>query len=83
MSKHSSRSRKWNEQIRPIVLEMYNNQCVVCGTSDNLTVDHIIPKSKGGTDDIENLQAMCRTHNSSKGSFFGPVVLEWKNPKYF
>lgn len=83
MSRHSSNSRRWREKIRPAVLELYNYQCVVCGTSENLTVDHIVPKSKGGTDDFENLQVMCHKHNTSKGVRLGPVVKAWRNPKFF
>lgn len=44
-------------------------KCVRCGnwfTKEQITVDHKIPKRKGGTDDIWNLQAMCRSCNSSK-----------------
>ena len=33
----------------------------------NLTVDHIVPKSKDGTDHIENLQLLCGSCNSTKG----------------
>ena len=33
----------------------------------NLTVDHIIPKSKGGTDHMGNLQLLCGRCNSVKG----------------
>ena len=34
----------------------------------NLTVDHILPQSKGGGDAIENLQLLCATCNSKKGA---------------
>ena len=33
----------------------------------NLTVDHITPQSRGGTDRIENLQLLCAACNSTKG----------------
>jgi 5-methylcytosine-specific restriction endonuclease McrA len=33
-----------------------------------LTQDHILPKSRGGSDDLENLQTMCETCNHNKGS---------------
>jgi len=39
-----------------------------CLADSNLHVDHIIPLSKGGADDVENLQFLCRRHNSKKGS---------------
>ncbi len=33
----------------------------------NFTVDHIVPKSRGGTDHVENLQLLCMACNSLKG----------------
>jgi hypothetical protein len=42
--------------------------CVVgCDTMTELTLDHIVPLSRGGTDEISNLTFMCRSHNSTKG----------------
>jgi 5-methylcytosine-specific restriction endonuclease McrA len=40
-----------------------------CHVQEGLTIDHIVPLSKGGSDELENLQFLCRKHNSSKGDF--------------
>ena len=66
MSKHSSKGYEW-EALRLSVLEEAGYACVVCGGAAT-HVDHIIPKSRGGTDDRHNLQAMCSTHNLKKGN---------------
>ena len=45
--------------------------CALCGKPirwDELTVDHILPKSLGGSDKIENLQFAHRECNNSKGN---------------
>ena len=39
-----------------------------CGECEDLTIDHIKPVSRGGTDELINLQFMCRRHNSEKGA---------------
>lgn len=44
-------------------------QCVECKEwfrKSDITIDHRIPKRKGGTDDLWNLQPMCRSCNSAK-----------------
>jgi hypothetical protein len=38
-----------------------------CEEIKNLTVDHIVPLSRGGDDSLANLQFLCRSHNSAKG----------------
>ncbi len=44
------------------------NGCNVHFRQNNLTVDHIIPRSRGGTDHIGNLQLLCGHCNSVKGN---------------
>lgn len=44
--------------------------CVYCGwglTEEDATLDHIQPRSKGGTDALENLVLSCRLCNKRKG----------------
>lgn len=42
--------------------------CAQCGTTESLTIDHIVPLSKGGTHRIENLQVLCYPCNQAKGA---------------
>ncbi len=46
----------------------YCGGCNVHFEKRNLTVDHIVPRSKGGTDHPENLWLLCGACNSSKGT---------------
>lgn len=50
------------------VIERDGYQCTKCGGTDDLSLDHIHPLSKGGSDDLENLQILCRKHNSQKNN---------------
>jgi hypothetical protein len=55
------------------VLARDNWKCCACGRTSQgeavrLEVDHIIPRSKGGTDDLSNLQTLCRKCNGGKSN---------------
>jgi 5-methylcytosine-specific restriction endonuclease McrA len=52
--------------------------CVSCGSRDRITVDHIIPITRGGRHSIGNLQALCMPCNSSKND---KLMIEWKQQK--
>ncbi len=41
--------------------------CQYCGARSNLTVDHVIPRSKGGSSNWENIVASCAPCNRRKG----------------
>lgn len=44
----------------------YGNRCLCCGRQVELTVDHVVPVTKGGTSYIWNIQPLCKSCNSKK-----------------
>ncbi len=57
------------ELSRKNIIRRDNYRCQYCGvSSSNLTVDHVIPKSRGGTDSWENLVAACIPCNNKKAN---------------
>jgi 5-methylcytosine-specific restriction endonuclease McrA len=45
-----------------------DNQCVYCGNKKSLTIDHVLPKSRGGKNTWTNLVTCCNTCNLKKGN---------------
>lgn len=54
------------------IMRRDNFTCQYCGKKSDLTIDHVIPKSRGGEDVWENLTTACEKCNVKKGN---------KNPK--
>ncbi len=46
--------------------------CQYCGSRSNLTVDHVVPRSKGGGSNWENIVASCAPCNRRKGNALPP-----------
>ena len=53
---------------RKNILRRDNFRCQYCGVRESLTVDHVVPKSRGGQDTWKNLVAACTGCNNKKGS---------------
>ena len=52
---------------RKNIIKRDNHQCQYCGTTDGpVTVDHILPKDRGGGDTWENLVCACMNCNTKK-----------------
>jgi 5-methylcytosine-specific restriction endonuclease McrA len=54
---------EWREK-----LDLFAHCCAYCGESESLTVDHRIPLSRGGSDEISNIVPACSRCNCSKGT---------------
>jgi 5-methylcytosine-specific restriction endonuclease McrA len=48
------------------ILEQYGHRCLKCGTTERLTIDHVIPISKGGSHTKDNVQPLCQHCNYTK-----------------
>lgn len=60
-----SNDSNWSK-VRDYILKRDNYTCQSCGLKNNLTVDHIIQLSRGGTNNSENLQTLCRYCHEKK-----------------
>jgi len=67
IGKINIRRQPISEELRNKIFERDNCQCVKCGKTENLTIDHIIPFSVGGKTEEANLETLCRSCNSKKG----------------
>ncbi len=62
----SSRNSRVKRKLRN-KLKKRRRRCAFCGAADNLTLDHKIPLSRGGTWAQSNLQLLCAKCNVEKG----------------
>ena len=54
---------------RLTVFDRDGSRCVQCGRDDGLTIDHIVPRCLGGSNETQNLQTLCWWCNNKKGSW--------------
>jgi len=57
-----------NRPTRSLVMKRDGYKCLYCGATENLTIDHIHPASRGGVDSWENLCSCCGSCNVKKGN---------------
>lgn len=70
-TKEMDQRRQFTPEERKAVLSKCHNRCACCGrqlTVKTLTVDHMIPLSRGGKNEISNLAPLCESCNRMKGN---------------
>lgn len=71
---------KWSNSIREYIKEHETpNVCVYCGSKKKLEWEHILPKSRGGPDTVDNSIWICKKCNLSKRN---KRLYEWKGLKH-
>jgi 5-methylcytosine-specific restriction endonuclease McrA len=66
-------------EIREYLLEKWGRKCAYCGKTEvPLEVEHIVPKSRGGSNRVSNLTLSCHKCNQEKGS---RTAAEFGHPK--
>jgi len=63
------RGELFGYEVREYLLEKWNRRCAYCKAQDvPLQIEHIVPKSRGGSDRISNLVLACQRCNAAKGN---------------
>ena len=62
------RSRRISAEVKSAVFERDDGKCVKCGSSENIEFDHDIPFSKGGSNEVGNIQILCVKCNRQKSN---------------
>jgi 5-methylcytosine-specific restriction endonuclease McrA len=65
-ARHASRGNFTVEEFEELC-ESYGNRCLACGNTEAvLEADHVVPLTRGGSDNISNIQPLCGSFNRTK-----------------
>ena len=69
--------RLWRQKIK----ERWDWECAYCGSTKNLTIDHIVPRAKGGTDFTKN--CLCACHSCNQDKSYTPLEDWYLSQEFF
>lgn len=72
----SVRKRTFRGKFKKRILDRDNNQCVLCFSSENLTLQHVVPYSRGGETSYRNLVTLCDNCNQNLKSDYVPGLFK-------
>ena len=58
--------RQRNPKLRNQARRAIPRCCAICGSTQALELDHVVPLAEGGADAVDNAQYLCRPHHSLK-----------------
>lgn len=56
------------DPVRAEIFSRDGHACIYCGSRERLELDHVVPRSRGGSNAHANLATCCRSCNASKGA---------------
>ena len=67
-SQDYQRGTLWGTEIRAYLLHKWEGRCAYCGKEGKLEMEHVQPRSRGGSNSVNNLIVACRPCNEKKGN---------------
>ena len=61
------RGTLFGTEVRAYLMHKWDGKCAYCGKAGKLEVEHVHPRSRGGSNSVNNLVVACRSCNESKG----------------
>lgn len=74
LRRHIPGRKKTDRDLREQVYREHGRKCAVCGRTDYLTIDHIVPVELGGATCMKNSRVLCESHNRAAWAVFRPYV---------
>lgn len=71
--------KHYSQDVRKMLYRLAEGKCALCGKKlafSEMTLDHIIPLTQNGNDEVENLQVCCYQCNQLKGSILPADLMQ-------